>query len=146
MEIVIILFVFWWPRGPWGAAGGTVAALSLCAGSEFLWGLRACPAQAVRGRVGVFWDGRGATAAGWGWTSTAGWATGCTPPPSGLRSGRSGCPDTGCCPRDGAWRYCQSVPISVGDKTLWFLLFKIISIFVNITKAISSCNIIQDVS
>lgn len=58
MEIVIILFVFSLPRGPRGPPDRTVAALSLYPGSNYLWGVSACPARAVRGREGEGWDRR----------------------------------------------------------------------------------------
>lgn len=52
--------------------------------------------------------------ANWGWTSTAGWGSGCRPPRWVRPSWRCGCPDRGYCPRGEASSWTQSAPIS-GD-------------------------------
>lgn len=65
--------------------------------------------------------------AGWGWTSTAGWGSGCRPPRWARPSWRCGCPGRGCCRRGEAWRWTRSAPISGG--TQWFTAKKKKKIF-----------------
>lgn len=55
--------------------------------------------------------------ADWGWTSTAGWGSGCRPPRWARPSWRCGCPGRGCCQHGEAWSWTQSAPISGGTHT-----------------------------